>query len=64
MLDWKRHDPVYLDMEFGDVEQFGISPPMPRWIAEAAMYDFSQGVPWLNGERVTKAVIVPWMPWE
>lgn len=54
------HDAVYLDLTFGDVEQYGISPPMPRFVAEAACRDFAAGVPWLNGQRVTQALIVPW----
>lgn len=55
------YDPVYLDLEFGDIEQFGVSAPMPRFVAEAACFGFALGVPWLNGERVTKALIVPWV---
>lgn len=55
-----EHDPVYLDLEFGDIEQFGVSAPMPRFVAEMACLGFSQGVPWLNGARVTRALIVPW----
>lgn len=54
------HDAVYLDLSFGDNEQYGMSAPMPRYVAEAACFDFSQGVPWLNGMRVTQALIVPW----
>jgi hypothetical protein len=52
------HDPVVLDLTFEDT--WTISAPMPRFVAEAACFDFSQGVPWLNGLRVIRALIVPW----
>ncbi len=55
-------DAVYLDLTFGDDELWCVSPPMPRFVAEAACFDFSQGVPWINGKRVTVALIVPWVP--
>lgn len=56
-------DSVYLDLVFHD-ETWGISPPMPRWVAEAACFDFSQGVKWVNGKTVKFALIVPWEPWQ
>lgn len=52
-------DAVYIDMTFSD-ETWGISVPMPRWVAEAACFDFAMGVPWINGKRVIRAIIVPW----
>jgi len=51
------NDSVYLDLAFID-ETWLISPPMPRWVAEAACFDFSQGVPWLNGKTVIRALLV------
>jgi hypothetical protein len=51
---------VYLDLTFSD-ETWGIRPPMPRWLAEAACFDFSRGVPWIDGRRVTRALFIPWI---
>lgn len=53
-------DPVYIDLVFAD-ETWGISVPMPRYVAEYVCFDFANGVPWINGKRVVKALIVPWM---
>lgn len=39
-----RDDAVYLDLTFAD-ETWAVSVPMPRWVAEGACYDFSQGTP-------------------
>lgn len=56
-------DPVYLDLSFSD-ETWALSAPMPRFVAEAACFDFSQGVPWITGQTVTQALIVPWTPFQ
>ena len=50
---------VYLDLTFDD-ETWAISVPMPRWVAEGACYDFSQGTPWIDGRRVIRALLVRW----
>lgn len=52
-------DAVYLDLTFAD-ETWCVSPPMPRWVAEAACLDFALGVPWIDGRRVVRALLVPW----
>lgn len=54
------NDDVYIDMAFSD-ETWGLSPPMPRWVAEMACLDFALGVPYTNGKTVIVALIVPWM---
>jgi len=56
-------DAVYLDLVFSN-ETYGISAPMPRWVAEAACFDFSQGIPWIDGRIVIQALIVPWQPFQ
>lgn len=58
----QEKDNVYLDLAFSD-ETWAISAPMPRYVAEAACFDFSQGIPWITGQRVTVALIVPYYEW-
>lgn len=52
-------DNVYIDLTFHD-ETWGVTPPMPRWVAEFVCNDFAMGVPYINGKRVVMALIVPW----
>lgn len=59
--DWK--DPVYIDLTFAD-ETWGVSAPMPRFVAEMVCFDFAMGTPWINGKTVTQALIVPWSAWQ
>jgi hypothetical protein len=56
-------DAVYVDMAFED-ETWGVSPPMPRWVAEFLCNDFAMGTPYINGKRVVVAQIVPWSEWQ
>lgn len=52
-------DPVYIDLTFDD-ETWDTSIPMPRYVAEYACRDFAAGIPWINGKRVVRALIIPW----
>ena len=57
-MNQEESDAVYLDLTFAD-ETWGTSPAMPRWVAEAVCFDFAMGVPWITGQRVVKALLVP-----
>ena len=48
---------VVLLLDFG--ETWTLSDPMPRYVAEYACFDFSQGVPWIDGRHPTGALILP-----
>jgi hypothetical protein len=60
---FELYDPVYFVLEYGDIEQWGLTPPMPRYAAEYLLGDFAAGVPY-EGKRVTRADMVPWEPWQ
>lgn len=43
-------------LDFDDTT-WSVTPPIPRWRAEDLCRDFAEGVPWVNGLRVVRAVI-------
>lgn len=47
---------ILLDLEDGT---YAVTPSMPRWIAEMALYGFgTYAEPWY-GKRVTRALLIP-----
>jgi hypothetical protein len=49
-------DTVEVVLDFAD-GTWSVTPPIPRWRAEDLCRDFAEGVPWVNGLRVTRALI-------